>query len=236
MPTACATGRTVLRDRPARLPASSPTPAGSSGARDHLRRQLARTRDDETLNIPGTGADSLHAADFATTAGMQVFIWRPFFASSVASTRASTSATRSRPAASPRSWRCASIAATRRCSRARRRRARGSRRCCRRSSRRPGQDDRRQPVVAAARRHLRARRAGRTLLRASYGLFGSQLGSGTVQNFSAASQARPHLQRRPIATATTSPIPASSTRCSTWQGVDPAHRAPASTSTASIPT
>ena len=31
--------------------------------------------------------------------------------------------------------------------------------------------------------------SGRTLLRASYGMFGSQLGSGTVQTFSAASQA-----------------------------------------------
>ena len=31
--------------------------------------------------------------------------------------------------------------------------------------------------------------SGRTLLRASYGVFGSQLGSGTVQAISAASQA-----------------------------------------------
>ena len=36
---------------------------------------------------------------------------------------------------------------------------------------------------------MRSTRVGRTLVRASYGLFGSQLGSGTVQAFSAASQA-----------------------------------------------
>ena len=41
----------------------------------------------------------------------------------------------------------------------------------------------------ARRSATRSTRTRRTLLRASYGLFGSQLGTGTVQSFSAASQA-----------------------------------------------
>ena len=41
-----------------------------------------KTRDDETLDFPGNGVDSLHSADFATTRSIQAWIWRPFFASS----------------------------------------------------------------------------------------------------------------------------------------------------------
>ena len=40
------------------------------------------TRDDETLDYPGNGVDSLHSGDFATTRNIQAWVWRPFFASS----------------------------------------------------------------------------------------------------------------------------------------------------------
>ena len=62
--------------------------------------------------------------------------------------------------------------------------------------------------------------AGRTLLRASYGLFGSQVGSGTVQNFSAASQAV-LIYNAVDANHNDVADPGELTRLTAWQGVDP---------------
>ena len=41
-----------------------------------------KVRDDERQEFPGSGADNLHAADYATSRGIQAWLWRPFFASS----------------------------------------------------------------------------------------------------------------------------------------------------------
>ena len=149
-----------------------------------------RTRDDERLEFPGTGVDSLHASDFATTRSIQAWLWRPFFASSevvnqsayVGDTirlgrlttqlalrfdRSYASMLESAQAASPGfPALLPGITA-------------------------PAEDKLIDLGLVSPR--LGATYAldssGRTLLRASYGLFGSQLGSGTVQSFSSASQA-----------------------------------------------
>ena len=41
------------------------------------------TKDDERQEFPGSGADNLHATDFATSRRITAYLYRPFFASSV---------------------------------------------------------------------------------------------------------------------------------------------------------
>ena len=64
--------------------------------------------------------------------------------------------------------------------------------------------------------------ANRTLLRASYGLFGSQLGSGTVQSFSAASQALLVYSATDRNGNNVADPGRAGRRCKTFAGVDPA--------------
>jgi len=148
------------------------------------------TKDDERQEFPGSGADNLHAADFATSRRIQAWLFRPFFASSVGVNQslyvgdtihtgrftAQLSVRYDRSYASMLESAQAAI---------------------------PGFPALLPAIVAPAADKmidlsLLSPRAGisyalddngRTLVRASYGLFGSQLGSGTVQAFSAASQA-----------------------------------------------
>ena len=63
----------LLRDRSSRLQRTGGRQLGPRTARDHLRRQLAEHRDDERLEYPGSGVDSLHATDFATTGSIQAW-------------------------------------------------------------------------------------------------------------------------------------------------------------------
>ena len=148
------------------------------------------TRDDERQEFPGSGADNLHATDFATSRRISAYLYRPFFASSIGvnqsayigdtfrSGRVTTqlSLRFDRTYASMRESAQAAI---------------------------PGFPALLPAIVAPAQDKmidigLFSPRVGisyalddsaRTLLRANYGLFGSQLGTGTVQSFSAASQA-----------------------------------------------
>jgi Carboxypeptidase regulatory-like domain/TonB-dependent Receptor Plug Domain len=148
------------------------------------------TKDDERQEFPGSGVDNLQAADYATSRRIQAWLWRPFFASSVGvnqslyvgdtihSGRMSTqlSLRYDRSYASMLESAQAAI---------------------------PGFPTLLPAIVAPAQDKmidltLLSPRVGvtyalddssRTLLRASYGMFGSQLGTGTVQSFSAASQA-----------------------------------------------
>ena len=148
------------------------------------------TKDDERQDFPGSGADNLHAADFATSRRITAYLYRPFFASSVAVNQslyvgdtirngrltAQLSLRYDRSYASMLESTQAAI---------------------------PGFPSLLPSITAPAIDKMidltlfspRAGMtyalddAGRTQLRASYGLFGSQLGSGTVQSFSAASQA-----------------------------------------------
>ena len=149
-----------------------------------------RTKDDERQEFPGSGVDNLHAADYATSRRIQAWLWRPFFASSVGVNQSlyagdtihhgrlttQVSLRYDRSYASMLESAQAAI---------------------------PGFPTLLPAIVAPAADKvidlsLLSPRAGvsyalddsgHTLLRASYGLFGSQLGSGTVQAFSAASQA-----------------------------------------------
>ena len=149
-----------------------------------------RTKDDERQDFPGSGADNLHAADFATSRRIQAWLYRPFFASSVGVNQslyagdtihsgrftAQLSLRYDRSYASMPESHQAAI---------------------------PGFPTLLPAIVAPAEDKmidlsLFSPRAGvsyalddsgHTLVRASYGLFGSQLGTGTVQSFSAASQA-----------------------------------------------
>ncbi|MEO8682182.1 MAG: TonB-dependent receptor [Vicinamibacterales bacterium] len=149
-----------------------------------------RTQDDERQEFPGSGADNLQAADYATSGRIQAWLWRPFFASSVGVNQSlyvgdtihggrfttQLSLRFDRSYASMLESAQAAI---------------------------PGFPTLLPAIVAPAvdkmiDLSLLSPRAGvtyalddsgRTLLRASYGLFGSQLGTGTVQSFSAASQA-----------------------------------------------
>ncbi len=148
------------------------------------------TKDDERQEYPGTGADNLQAADYATTRRIQAWLWRPFFASSVVVNQSLYFGD------TIRSGRLTTQLALR----------------FDRSSASmleshqdaiPGFPQLLPAIDAPAVDNmidlkLLSPRVGvtyalddanRTLLRASYGLFGSQLGSGTVQSFSAASQA-----------------------------------------------
>ena len=148
------------------------------------------TKDDERQEFPGSGADNLHATDFATSRRISAYLYRPFFASSVGVNQslyagdtihagritAQFSLRFDRTYASMLESTQAAI---------------------------PGFPTLLPSITAPAQDKmidisLWSPRAGisyalddnaRTLLRASYGLFGSQLGTGTVQSFSAASQA-----------------------------------------------
>jgi hypothetical protein len=148
------------------------------------------TLDDERQDFPGSGVDNLQAADYATSRRIQAWLWRPFFASSVGvneslyfgdtihGNRLTTqlSLRWDRSYASMRESAQAAI---------------------------PGFPELLPAIVAPAQDKMidlsllsprvgvsyALDASGRTIARASYGMFGSQLGSGTVQAFSAASQA-----------------------------------------------
>lgn len=148
------------------------------------------TRDDETLEYPGNGVDSLHDPDFGVTRGMQAWIWRPFFA-------ASDLTTTSFYAGDTMRFGRLTVNAALRFDRSTASMLDSP------QDANPGFPSLLPAIVAPAESsmieyNLLSPRigasyaldsSGRTLLRASYGLFGSQLGSGTVQNFSAASLA-----------------------------------------------
>jgi hypothetical protein len=148
------------------------------------------TRDDEIYEYPGNGIDSRHSTDFATSRAMQAQIWRPFFAASEVTTnslyvgdtlrlgrltanaalrfdRSTASMLESAQSANPTvPTLLPAIVA-------------------------PAEDDLitfnlLSPRVGVS---YALDDAARTLVRASYGMFGGQLGSGTVQSFSAASLA-----------------------------------------------
>jgi hypothetical protein len=149
-----------------------------------------RTKDDERQEFPGSGADNLHATDFATSRRITAYLYRPFFASSVGVNqsfyigdtmrngrltaqlslrydRSTASMLESTQAAIPGfPALLPSITA-------------------------PAVDNMIDLGLFSPRAGLTYAldEAGRTQVRASYGLFGSQLGTGTVQAFSAASQA-----------------------------------------------
>ena len=120
---------------------------------------LRKTRDDETLDYPGTGVDSLHSSDFATTRNIQAWLGRPFFASSetvnqsiyVGDTIKAGRLTTQLALRYDRAY--ASMLES-----AQRANPGLPERRCRRSSDGRGQADRSRPVVAESRRHLRARR------------------------------------------------------------------------------
>ena len=148
------------------------------------------TKDDERQEFPGSGADNLHATDFATSRQMTAYLYRPFFASSVAVNQsfyvgdtihagrltAQLSLRFDRTQASMNESPQAAI---------------------------PGFPDLLPAIVAPAQDDMvnislwsprvgvtyALDETGRTIARASYGMFGSQFGSGTVQSFSAAGQA-----------------------------------------------
>jgi len=148
------------------------------------------TRDDETFRYPGNGVDSLHNADFATTREMQAWIWRPFFAASKVvsqSLYAGDTIRMGRLTANlalrfDRAYASMLDSA---------------------QEANPGFPSLLPAIFAPAEAKLidlnllsprvgasyALDDSGRTLLRASYGMFGGQLGSGTVQGFSAASLA-----------------------------------------------
>jgi hypothetical protein len=151
---------------------------------------VRHTRDDETLIYPGNGVDSLHNADFATTRSMQAWIWRPFFAASKVVSQSLYGGdtirmgrlTANLALRFDRSYASMLESA---------------------QAANPGFPSLLPAIVAPAEDkmidvNLLSPRVGlsyaldetaRTVVRASYGLFGSQLGSGTVQGFSAASLA-----------------------------------------------
>ena len=151
---------------------------------------IRHTRDDEIFEYPGNGVDSLHATDFATSRSMQAWLYRPFFAASAVDMqslyagdtirlgrltanlalrfdRSTASMLESAQDAHPTFPNLLpGILA-------------------------PAQEGMIDYSLLSPRAGISYAldEAGRTLFRASYGLFGSQLGSGTVQGFSAASQA-----------------------------------------------
>ena len=148
------------------------------------------TQDDERQEFPGSGADNLQSADFATSRRLTAYLYRPFFASSVGVNqslyagdtihagritaqlslrfdRVYASMLESHQAAIPGfPTLLPAISA-------------------------PAQDKMIDVSLLSPRVGLSYAldQAGHTILRASYGIFGSQLGTGTVQAFSAASQA-----------------------------------------------
>jgi hypothetical protein len=151
---------------------------------------LRHTRDDETFEYPGNGIDSLHNSDFAATHEMQAWLYRPFFAASAVNTqsfyvgdtlrfgrltanlalrfdRSTASMLDSAQDAHPSFPELLPGIVS------------------------PAEDDMISFSLLSPRVGVSYAldESAQTLLRASYGLFGSQLGSGTVQGFSAASQA-----------------------------------------------
>lgn len=149
-----------------------------------------RTVDDERQEFPGSGADNLHATDFATSHRMTAYLYRPFFASSVGVSQsfyvgdtirngrvtAQLSLRFDRGTASMRESTQAAIPGFP---------------TLLPSITAPAQDNMIDLSLFSPRVGLTYALddSGRTQVRASYGLFGSQLGTGTVQAFSAASQA-----------------------------------------------
>jgi hypothetical protein len=149
-----------------------------------------RTRDDERLEYPGNGVDSLHSSSFDTTRSMQAWLWRPFAASSetvnqslyVGDTIKAGRLTTQLALRYDRGYASMLDSA---------------------QAANPGFPDLLPAIFAPGEDKMidlslfsprvgatyAFDDAGRTLARASYGLFGSQLGSGTVQGFSAASLA-----------------------------------------------
>lgn len=148
------------------------------------------TRDDEIFRYPGNGVDSLHNADFATTRGMQAWIWRPFFAASKVVSQSLYGGD------TIRMGRLTANLALRFD------RAYASMLDSAQDAN-PGFPLLLPAIVAPADDKLidlsllsprvgvsyALDDTGRTLIRGSYGMFGGQLGSGTVQGFSAASLA-----------------------------------------------
>ena len=148
------------------------------------------TLDDEFLVYPGNGVDSLHYDDFETTRGIQAWIYRPFFASSDLGTQSlyvGDTMRFGRLTANAALRFDRSVASMRESA----------------QDANPSFPSLLPAIVAAPEKDLidvsllsprlgvsyALDESGRTLLRASYGIFGSQLGSGTVQGFSAASLA-----------------------------------------------
>jgi hypothetical protein len=149
-----------------------------------------KVRDDERQEYPGSGVDNLHATDYATSGAIQAWLYRPFFASSellqqslyvgdtirMGRLTAQLSLRFDRTSASMLESRQGAI---------------------------PGFPELLPAIVAPAAEGLIETslfsprvglsylldESGRTVVRGSYGLFGTQIGSGTVQSFSAASQA-----------------------------------------------
>ena len=180
-----------------------------------------KTKDDERQDYPGNGVDSLHAADFATSRSIQAWLWRPFFASSEAVNQnlyigdtirlgRLTSQLALRYDRSYASMLESAQAAN------------------------PGFPALLPAINAPAESKLidlgllsprigatyALDETGRTLLRASYGLFGSQLGSGTVQGFSAASQAL-LIYSATDRNGNNIADPGELDSLDTWSGVDP---------------
>jgi len=149
-----------------------------------------KVRDDERQEFPGSGVDNLHATDYATSRAIQAWLWRPFFASSELTAQSlyvgdTIRAGRLTTQLSLRYDRTsASMLESRQAAN-------------------PGFPDLLPAIVAPAEKGLIETslfsprvgasylldERGRTVLRGSYGLFGTQIGAGTVQSFSAASQA-----------------------------------------------
>jgi hypothetical protein len=148
------------------------------------------TKDDEHQEFPGSGVDNLQAADYATSRRIQAWLWRPFFASSVAVNQSlyAGDTIRTGRLTTQLALRFDRFYASMLESH---------------QNAIPGFPNLLPAITAPAQDkmidlYLLSPRVGvtyaldeanRTLLRASYGLFGSQGGSGTVQAFSAASQA-----------------------------------------------
>jgi hypothetical protein len=183
------------------------------------------TKDDERQEFPGSGADNLHATDFATSRRITAYLYRPFFASSVGVNqsfyigdtyhggrvtaqaslrydRSYASMLESAQAAIPGfpALLPAIVA--------------------------PGEDKMIDISLVSPRLGLSYAldENARTLLRASYGLFGSQLGTGTVQSFSAASQAV-LIYSATDRNGNNVADPSELETLLTYAGVDPAHPA-----------
>jgi len=184
-----------------------------------------KTRDDETLDYPGNGVDSLQSADFAATRSIQAWIWRPFFASSetvnesfyVGDTIKRGRLTSQLALRYDRAY--ASILES-----------------AQRAN--PGFPELLPAISAPALDKLidlnlfsprigatyALDQTGRTLLRGSYGMFGSQLGSSTVQSFSAASFAT-LIYSATDRNGNNIADPGELGQLLTWSGVDPEHPA-----------
>jgi hypothetical protein len=148
------------------------------------------TKDDERQDWPGTGVDNLHATDFATSRRIQAWLYRPFFASSVAvnqSFYAGDTIRQGRLTAQLSLRFDRSYASMNESSQA----ANPGFPTLLPSITAPAVDKMIDISLFSPRLGVSYALddTGRTLVRASYGMFGSQLGSGTVQAFSAASSA-----------------------------------------------